>query len=260
MSKKLLCLLLVIMLAPLILLYSAACQRQSAVLNVAAATSLMNVINEINALYMKDNPSVKVIANFNSPGTLQTQIENGAPADVFISASPIQVDALQRQKLIIDSSRRDLLCNKVVLAVPVDSGREITCFNDLASSRVRKIVVGDPGSVAIGLYAQHVFNIYGITEAVKEKIVLAGSARQVLTYVESGNVDAGIVFFTDAIGSDKVRIAAYAPDEVNSTIVYPVSIIKHSQNIGAAASYEEYLFSKAATDVFEKYGFTPAKR
>ena len=120
---------------------------------------------------------------------------------------------------------------------------------------VKKVAIGDPESVPVGMYAQEIFMEYGIMDALKSRLVLAGTVRQVLQYVESSNVDAGVVFMTDAKTSPDVRIVANAPDFINSKVVYPVAIIDTGKDRTAAADYQEFLFSSQAGSVFEKYGF-----
>jgi molybdate transport system substrate-binding protein len=234
------------------------CAAAPVALNVSAAASLTDALKEINVIYMQDNPGVTVTSNFGSSGTLQKQIENGAPTDIFVSAAAAQMDALQKEKLIIDDSRQDLLINKVVLIVPAGNPLGITDFKGLVFDKVVKIAIGDPKSVPAGTYGQQVFDKLGISDAVKSKLVLGSDVRQVLTYVESGNVDAGIVYLTDAKTSSKVVIAANAPDDINAKIVYPVAVVKASKSADAARAYEKYLFGSKAKAVFDKYGFTMA--
>jgi len=231
------------------------CYGPAAAVNVSAAASLTDAINEINILYKHDRPDAAVITNFGGSGTLQHQIENGAPVDIFISASPAQMDALQKKHLIIENTRRDLLSNKVVLIVPGDSTLGITGFNDLTGDKVTKVAIGDPGSVPAGMYARDIFSELGISDALQPKLVLAADVRQVLHYVESSNVDAGVVFMTDAKMSRNVKIVDNAPDDINRKVVYPVAIIETGRDRTAAADYEEFLFGNQAGMVFEKYGF-----
>jgi molybdate transport system substrate-binding protein len=240
----------------LIVLLCIGCSAPATTVNVSAAASLTDAIKEINTAYQTANPNVTVTPNFAASGTLQQQIENGAPVDVFISASPKQMDALQSKKLIVDNTRKDLLCNKVVLIVPGDSALGITSFNDLTGDAVKKVAIGDPDSVPAGQYARDIFNEYGIMEALKPKLVLAGNVRQVLQYVESSNVDAGVVFTTDAKISKNVKIVADAPDDINNKVVYPVAVINTGKDRTAASAYEEFLFSDQAGLIFDKYGFT----
>ncbi len=231
-------------------------EKTPVTLNISAAASLTDALTEINNLYAKDNSNVTITPNFASSGTLQKQIEQGAPCDVFVSAAAAQMDNLEKGSLIVTESRKNLLNNKVVLVVPADSTLGLTSFNDLTKETVKKIAIGDPKSVPAGTYGQQALDKLGITEAVQPKLILGSDVRQVLNYVESGDVDAGIVYSTDAVVSSKVKVAASAPAEINAKIVYPVAIIKASQNTGAAQDYIDYLFSTEAKDIFEKFGFT----
>ena len=225
-------------------------------LNISTAASLTDVLKEINNLYNQGKPNVTIMPNFASSGTLQTQIENGAPADIFISAADTQMDNLQKKELLLNDTRKNLLNNKVVLIVPSDSTLGITSFNDLSTDKVKKVATGDPKSVPLGTYAQQAFDLLGITAQLQPKFILGADVRQVLTYVESGNVDAGIVWSTDAKTSTKVKVVATAPDSINAKVVYPVAVVKASKNPDAAKDYLNFLFSAQAKAVFEKYGFT----
>jgi molybdate transport system substrate-binding protein len=169
------------------------------------AASLTDVLKQVDSLYMKEKPNVTVTANFGGSGALQKQIENGAPVDLFLSAAAQQMDALQKEQLLLDGARKDLLGNKVVLVVPDDSTLGITDFKDLASDKVKKVAIGEPKSVSCGMYAEEVFTADGIAATVNKKVVEGSDVRVVLTYVESGNVDAGVVFQTDANTSTKVK-------------------------------------------------------
>ncbi len=225
-------------------------------LNVSAAASLTDALQAINAIYMQANSNVKITANFASSGTLQKQIEQGAPADVFISAASKQMDALQTGGLIVDSSRQDLLQNKVVLVVPADSTLTLSSFNDLVNDDVKLIALGDPEFVPAGTYGKQAFDLLGITDQIQSKLMLGSDVRQVLSYVESGNVDAGVVYSTDAAITSGVKIVAEAPAEINDQIVYPVAIIKSSQQSAQAQAYIDFLCSAEAKTVFEQYGFS----
>lgn len=224
-------------------------------LNVSAAASLTDAIKAVNALYMQKHSNITIVANFASSGTLQKQIEQGAPVDVFISAAAKQMDVLQAGVLILDETRQDLLNNKVVLVVPSDSTLTFSDFADLTSDSVKQIAIGDPESVPAGTYGKQALDLLGIYEQIKSKLILCSTVRQVLSYVEAGNVDAGIVFSTDAAISSSVKIAADAPAEVNNKIVYPVAIIKASLNVDAAKAYIDFLMSDEAKVIFEQYGF-----
>ncbi len=225
-------------------------------LNILAAASLTDAITEINSLYVKSHSNVTIVPNFASSGTLEQQIEGGAPCDVYLSAAAAQMDKLEAKDLLLAGTRRDLLNNKVVLVVPVGSTLNLTSFSDLSQDKVKKVSIGDPASVPAGTYAKEAFDLLGIYDSLQSRLVLGASVRQVLAYVETGDVDAGVVFSTDALISDKVKVVANAPDEVNSKIVYPAAVIKSSQNAEAAKDYMEFLSGAEARAAFEKYGFS----
>ncbi len=223
-------------------------------LTISAASSLKEVMGNIKQLYSKEKPTVTITYNFGASGALQQQIEQGAPIDIFISAATKQIDTLQEKKLLIDDTRKSLLTNKVVLIVPT-SGVAISDWQNLTDSNIKQVAFAEPASVPAGKYAQEVLTSLGILDKVKPKTVFAKDVRQVLNYVETGNVDAGIVYETDAKLSNKVRVVAIAADNLHSPIVYPVAVLKRSQNQTTAREFIQFLDSKQSTDVFEKYGF-----
>lgn len=222
-------------------------------LTISAAASLKEAIAEIQQLYTQQQP-VTITNNFGASGSLQQQIEQGAPVDIFICAATTQMDALQQKELILTDTRKNILSNQVILIAHKNSNL-VSNFKDLTSARVQKIALGEPKSVPAGKYAQEVLTFYNIFTQIKPKIIYAKDVRQVLTYVETGNVDAGIVYLTDAKLSD-VKIIAIAPANSHSPVVYPVAVIKASKNINAAKKFVQFLSSKPASDVFNKYGFT----
>jgi molybdate transport system substrate-binding protein len=224
-------------------------------LNVSAGVGLTDALKEINSLYMQENPNVIITPNFAAAGILQQQIENGAPADVFIPAAAKQMNALEEGGLILTETRKDLLSNKLVLIVPTDSTLNLTSFTDLTDDKVEKVAMGDPKFVPAGTYGQQALDELGITARIQSKLILCSDVRQVLSYVESGNVDAGIVYSTDAAISSAVKVVASAPDDINAKIVFPVAVIKASQSPDAAKDYEDFLFGSEAKEIFEKYGF-----
>jgi molybdate transport system substrate-binding protein len=229
---------------------------ESVTLNISAAASLTDALKAVNSLYTKEKTNVTITPNFASSGTLQKQIEQGAPADVFISAASAQMDTLQKGNLIVNETRQNLLNNKVVLVVPDDSTLALASFKDLTGDSVKKIAIGDPKSVPAGTYAQQAFDLLGITAQLQSKLVIGSDVRGVLAYVESGNVDAGIVYSTDSLISSKVKVVASAPDEINAKIVYPVAVIAATRVKSAAQDYINFLFTPQVKEVFEKYGFS----
>jgi len=229
-------------------------------LSVSAAASLTDALEAVNALYMEQHSNVTIVANYAASGTLQTQIEQGATCDVFLSAAAKQMNNLENEGLILSNTRIDLLKNSIVLIIPKASTLEIDSFEDLLEDYVTLVAVGDPAFVPAGTYAYQLFDLLGITDELEAsgKLIQGSSVRDVLAYVETGNVDAGIVYSTDAVISDGVKIVATAPDEINSKIIYPAAIIKASENQAAAADYLAFLSSDAAIEIFKTYGFLSA--
>jgi molybdate transport system substrate-binding protein len=223
--------------------------------NLFAGAGMKLVLDELSGMYMQSKPWVTVTPNYASAGTLQAQIENGAPCDVFFAPATSFMDNLQGEGLILDNTRKNILINKVVLIVPSNSALNIACFEDLASDTITHIAIGDPKSVPAGKYAEQTFTQYGILESLQSKFVLASTVTQVLQYVDSGNVDAGIVYATDALSNSNVKVVATGPDEVNAKILYPITIVKASADIEAAQAYIDFLCSEEAMAVFERYGY-----
>ena len=226
-------------------------------LTISAAISLSNALQEIKSLYQSTKPSVNITYNFGASGALQQQIEQGAPVDVFFSAAAKQMNALQQKDLLIPGTRKNLLTNSVVLITP-ENGPALSNFTDLTGSQVKKIAIGEPRSVPAGQYAQEVLTKLKIFDAVKPKLVYANNVRQVLTFVETGNVDAGIVYSTDAKQSNAVRLGATAAKNLHSPIIYPIAVLKDSKNVAAAKDFVQFLSGSQAEGVFQKYGFGTA--
>ncbi|HXQ25019.1 MAG TPA: molybdate ABC transporter substrate-binding protein [Candidatus Acidoferrales bacterium] len=234
-------------------------QAAKADLTVSAAISLKDALDEAKQLYTTENSGVTVAVNYGASGTLQIQIEQGAPVDIFLSAAPKQMDALDTKGFLLEGTRKDLLRNEVVLIVPKDSTASMTSFQDLAKPEVKQVALGEPATVPAGQYAKEVLTSLGIYDAVNSKAILAKDVRQVLTYVETGNVDAGIVYATDALSSSKVKVAATAPAKSHAPVIYPGAVIKASKYPAAARHFLDFLAGPRGGAIFQKYGFMPAK-
>lgn len=228
-------------------------------LNVSAAVSMKDALEEIQQQYQKKNPNVKLVFNLGASGSLQKQIEQGAPADIFISAAPKQMDELQGKGLLQQQTRKNLLENKLVLIVPQNSQLTIKSFEELADPAVKRLAVGEPQVVPAGQYAQQVLKKLDLWEKLAERMVLAKDVRTVLTYVESGNADAGIVYKTDAAISTKIKIIATAAAGSHQPIIYPAAILANAKQPKEAEAFLQYLLSPDAAKVFEKYGFAMGK-
>jgi molybdate transport system substrate-binding protein len=234
-------------------------QSNPSPLLVAAAASLQKALQEITPLYSQANPNQKIDYNFAASGALQQQIEQGAPVDVFISAAAKQMKALQEKGLLVSVTQKNLLTNRLVLIIPKQSAVSLTDFRQLVRSQVKRVSVGEPRSVPAGQYATEVLQNLGILDRVRSKFVLGNNVKSVLTAVETGDVDAGIVYITDAKASDKVKVAATADRKLHSPIVYPIAVLKSSKSPDVSKRYIEFLQSNPAKAVFEKYGFGIAK-
>lgn len=226
------------------------------VLTMSAAASLQDAIVEAESVYKSGHAEVDFRNNFGSSGTLAREIENGAPVDAFLSAASKPMDDLQAKGLVADGTRQDLLRNSLVLIAPRDS--QLRGFDDLTDKSVRLIALGDPASVPAGQYGKQTLSALQLYDKLTAKLVLGKDVRQVLTYVETGNADAGLVYATDAQTSARVRIVAVAPDSSHDQIIYPAAVLKSSHNGEAARTFIEYLGSPAAKEIFIKHGFTIA--
>ena len=231
--------------------------NQPVALTISAAISLKEPLETIAENYGRTHPGERVVCNFGASGTLQRQIEQGAPVDIFISAGEPQMDALEREKLLVPGTRRDLLTNQMALIVPAQS-KEITGFSDLRKGAVKKIAVGNPQIVPAGTCAIQVLKSLHLLPAIQSKLVYATDVRQALAYVESGNANAGLVYVTDAKISSAVRVAEIAPSDSHLPILYPVALLTNSKSPEAAHSLLDALESADSLAAFEKAGFGAA--
>lgn len=227
-------------------------------LTISAAASLQGALTEVESSYKASHPSVDIRNNFGSSGTLAREIEQGAPVDVFISAAAKPMDDLQGKGLIATETRENLLHNSLVLIAPSDS--KLQGFSGLGDRSTRLIAVGDPASVPAGEYAQQTLNALHLYDQVKGKLVLGKDVRQVLTYVETGNADAGFVYATDAQISGRVRVVAIVPESAHEPIVYPAAVVMTSGDQKDAGTFVQFLGSPEAKAVFTKDGYRLASQ
>ncbi len=229
--------------------------KKPVTLTISAAASMTDVLKDISNLYKKENPYVTIIFNFGSSGSLQKQIEQGAPADIFISAGIKQMNILRSEKLVISDTVRNLVLNDAVLIVNKKSSAHVKGFMDLVNDDVKVIALGEPKSVPSGQYAEQIFNYYKILDKVKEKAVYGKDVREVLTWVEQGNADAGVVYKTDAMSSNKVKIVEIASNDTHSPILYPAGVVSASKNISEAKDFIKFITGAKAKVIYKKYGF-----
>jgi molybdate transport system substrate-binding protein len=221
---------------------------------VAAAASLTDVLNEISKGYQsKSKNTVKF--NYGPSSALARQIDEGAPADIFFSADLPQMDNLDKKGRLEPGTRNNLLSNQLVIIVPADSKLAISSPRDLLKADVKRIALAKPSSVPVGVYTSKYLTDEGIWDQVKPKIVPVQDVRATLASVESGNVEAGFVYKTDAAVSKKVKIVYEVPIDRGPRITYPVAIVKDSKRKDAARDFMSYVQSLAAKDAFKKYGF-----
>lgn len=228
-------------------------------LTISAAASLKDALTDIQRQYEASREGVKLSFNFAASGALQQQIEQGAPVDLFLSAAAKNMDALVDKQLVEEDMRMNLLSNALVVVTPKD-GLSLAGISDLTNDEVQQVAIGIPASVPAGSYAQEALTNAGIWDALQPKTVQAKDVRQVLQYAETGNVDAGFVYRTDALTSDKVNVAFEVDPATYKPIVYPMGIVKASKHPREAEAAYEYLQSEAALAIFQKYGFTIPSR
>lgn len=248
-------------LAIIILLGISACslkeshQTKPVELTISAAASLNESLIEIKKNFEKENQHIRILFNIGSSGALKQQVLQGAPVDLFLSASHEQFIELTQEGLIDKQNQTELLGNQLVLITNKEKPSKLNGFTDLNSGHIKKIAIGIPESVPAGKYAKQTLQNTGIWEQIEPMIIQTKDVRQVLTYVETGNVDAGIVYMTDAKVSDKVKVVAVADEQAHDPIVYPGGIINSTSNKKEAELFLSYLQSNTAKTIFEKYGF-----
>lgn len=226
-------------------------------LTISAAASLKEAMADIEPLFKEEAPNVTLIFNFGSSGSLQQQIEQGAPSDVFISAGKSQMTALADKSLLLDDTNKDLIKNSLVLIGPSDT--TLTSIDDLKTDAVQKIAVGEPSSVPAGKYADETLTKAGLKDEISSKLVFAKDVKEVLAWTTSGNAEAGFVYLSDAISSDSAKIIETISEDLHSPITYPVAVIKATKNETEAKAFEDFLFTEDCQKVFEKYGYTIIK-
>jgi molybdate transport system substrate-binding protein len=228
-------------------------------ITVSAAASLQDVLEAITPEFQVNYVNIRVDYNFGSSGSLQHQIEQGAPVDVFFSAATKQMDALAEKDLILSESRQDLVSNSLVLIAPSDSTLEITDLSQLKAAQIRRLAVGEFRSVPVGQYSEQTFAQLGLLEPLRSKFVFGNTVRNVLAAVESGNADVGIVYATDVAlalkNQGRIKALMTIPKEAHEPIVYPIAVLKGSVNADAARVFVDFLTSESTRQTFEGFGF-----
>jgi molybdate transport system substrate-binding protein len=224
----------------------------AAEVQVFAAASLTHALREIGTNYVKES-SDQLRFNFGASSLLARQIETGAPADIFFSADEEKVDYLQQRNLIVPETRKAPLSNRLVIAVSKDSKAEIGSARELL--RVTRIALAEPNTVPAGIYAKKYLEKAGVWKELAPKVIPTENVRGALSAVETGNVDAAIVYQTDAAISQKVRVAYAVPKEQTPKVRYALAVIKTTADSQRAKRALEYLASPAAITIYRKHGF-----
>ena len=245
-------------------------EAASADLIVFAAASMTETMTQIKGLYELEHPDIKIVYNFDSSGTLKTQIQEGAACDLFISAGQRQMNQLEAGNkantegldFVAEGTRINLLENKVTLVVPEGNPKGIKSFADLVRALKEDPILFAMGNsdVPVGQYTQRILAFYKLDEAQLAsagKITYGTNVKEVTTQVKEGSVDCGVVYCTDAYSAG-LTVVDSATAEMCGQVVYPAAVMKHSKNIEAAKEFLEYLTGKAAMSVFSAVGFSPA--
>lgn len=228
---------------------------------VAAAASLKNAYEDkLIPMFEEANPGVTVKGTYDSSGKLQTQIEEGLDADVFMSAATKQMKALDEEGMIASDTITDLLENKIVLIVPAGNEKKLEKFEDI--EKADSIALGDPASVPAGQYSEEALTNLGIWDKIQDKVSFGTNVTEVLNQVAAASADAGIVYATDAASmADKVEVVAEAPEgSLSEKVIYPVAVVKGTAHEEVAKEFVAFLQTDKAITVFEDYGFSSAQQ
>jgi molybdate transport system substrate-binding protein len=225
---------------------------------VSAAVSLKDAFREIAELYEK-RTGTRIHFNYGASGALQKQVESGAPVDVFASAGAKQMDDLVSKSLIVPDTRTVFARNSLVLIIPA-KGTGLGSFSDLANPAVKKVAVGNPKTVPAGQYTEQTINNLKLLPQIQSKLIFAEDVRQVLDYVARDEVDAGVVYSSDALSAgDRVKVVARAPDDSHDPILYPIAVVKDSQQKEAARKFIELVLTAEGQAILVKHGFLAIK-
>lgn len=221
---------------------------------VSAAASLSNAFKDLAVQFEADHPGVEVLTTFGASDVVLQQIIHGAPSDVFASADQTAMDKAVGALAVDPSTRRNFVRNEVVLIVPADNPKHIESVKDLHGDSIKRVAFGNPASVPVGRYAQAALEQSGDWDAVKKHEILGQNVRQVLSYVERGEVDAGFVFATDAaIMKDKVKVVQSV--QTPQPVVYPIALVQRDGRSAYAQAFEDFIMSEKGQAVLRQYGF-----
>ncbi|AFY67758.1 molybdenum ABC transporter, periplasmic molybdate-binding protein [Geitlerinema sp. PCC 7407] len=226
-------------------------------LTVGIAASLIDLFRAIQPVFEAQEPTVSLRFTVAASGLLQRQIEQRAPIDVFASAGEAQMDALAAQSLLLPNSRAVFVQNRLVIVQPAGQDPWIRALEDLGQPRLRRLALGNPETVPAGRYARAALESAGLYQplAQAQKLVFAENVRQALTYVEQGNVDAGLVYATDARGRDRAQVVYTLPADATPPIRYPVAVVAETPYPAEAQRFVAFLLSEAGQAIARRFGF-----
>lgn len=225
---------------------------------VSAAISLKEPLQEIGMHFERRHPDVKVAFNWGASGALQRQIEQGAPVDVYVSAAPKQMNDLAAEGLILSNTRHTLAVNVVALITHAAPKPYLHSFEDLTKPEVRLIAIGNPRSVPAGEYARAILTSLSVWEILQPKLILAENVRQALAYVLRGEVDAALVYATDAKrAGEAVRVVAAAPEGSYPPVLYPIAAVTASTRPALARAFVDLAVSEVGQQILKTHGFLP---
>ena len=233
-------------------------EEQPTTITVSAAASLTEAFTDIAEEFEAEHPGTDIELNFAGSGTLRMQIEGGAPIDVFASASQNHMDILSEKELIEESSRKDFTSNTLVMVVPkssIESGAYPASPEDLTADSVEKISIGNPVTAPVGRYAKQALEEAELWGEIEGKIIYAETVKQVLTYVETGEVDAGFVYRTDAQSGQKDLYEITYTVPVNTSISYPIAVLSGSENKEMAQEFVDFVSEPEGQEILKGYGF-----
>lgn len=229
--------------------------ERSITLTVSAAASLRGSLEELRPIFEREHPQVEIVFNFGSSGSLQKQIEQGVAVDLFLSAGKQQIVQLIEAQMIDGEDRVDFIENQLVVIVPSGASYVPGNVQELQHDSIRSIAVGEPDAVPLGMYTKQVLDHEQLWSKLRSKMVFAKDAAQVLTYVASGNVDAGFVYLSDGISTNKVHIAETIDSAWHDRITYSAAILSLTKHREESEQLLSFLQSKEAEEVFTQHGF-----
>jgi molybdate transport system substrate-binding protein len=229
---------------------------QPAQITVSAAASLTEAFTDMEKEFENKKPDIDIVYNFGASGTLRTQIEGGAPIDVFASAAEDQMNMLASKGFVYNDTREDFVENSLVMIAPKGNTLGLTGMQDLTKTEVEKISIGNPDTVPAGKYAKEALNNAGLWDSVSGKMLMGENVKQALVYVERGEAEAGFVFSTDASSAENGSIEVISSVPVTTPITYPIAVVSSSQHKEESQMFIDFVTGEKGRYILEQYGFS----